>query len=1306
MRSRVERLRAELDDCQTRDRHRFKRELDRLAGSRESEVCEASWQRLSEAITRSRTQVAARSQRIPELIYPDLPVSDRRQEVIAALAAHQVVVVCGETGSGKTTQLPKICLEAGRGRHGLIGHTQPRRLAARTVASRIAEEMGSVSGEMVGYKIRFKDRTAPEGLIKLMTDGILLAEMQQDRFLQDYDTLIIDEAHERSLNIDFLLGYLKWLLPRRRDLKVVITSATIDPTRFSEHFGGAPIIEVSGRTFPVEVRYRPLELPEADETDRLELQAILDAVEELWRDLPGDILVFLSGEREIREATDFLQKHLPKTVEVLPLYARLSEQEQQKIFHPSNIRRIVLATNVAETSLTVPGIRSVIDSGLARISRYSHRSKLQRLPIERISQASANQRSGRCGRLGPGVAIRLYAEEDFLGREPFTDPEILRTNLAQVILQMRALKLGDIQNFPFIEPPDERLIRDGLRTLQELNALDSEARLTPIGQTLARLPMDPRLGRMLLAAREERCVREVAVIVAALSVPDPRERPPEKAQQADQQHGLFRDERSDFLFYLRLWEAYQAERSETTKAGLRSYCRRHYLSPLRMREWQDTHRQILEILERDLGWIVPAEPADSPEIHKALLAGLLGHVALRTDQGDYLGGRGNKLSIHPGSFLFKQRPKWIVSAEQVETTKVYARTVAAIQPEWIEQVGAHLVKRQYYDPTWERKVARGVIHERTVLFGLTVQSGRRVPYEQISPQEARILFIRHALVAMDYDTQAEFFLRNQTLLEEADYLQQKGRRIDLVEDEAWLEAFYDQKIPAEVVNGVSFERWRKLVESKDPQWLWLTAEMILRQADSVPSEMRFPDHAELGALRLALSYRFEPGHPEDGVSVRVPLQLLNGLESAPFRWLVPGLLPERIAALVKSLPKTLRIHFVPVPEVVERVLPMLDPGSGDLYEALSRALKKVGGIQVPVGAFREEVVPDHLKMNFLVLDAAQQVIDAGRDLTVLKHRHAIDAKQSFISLAQDIRLSSGLREWPLEKIPVILDESRAGQRMFGFPALVDETESVGIRLFETPQEAELHHEMGAARLCALTLGKELKSLQKVLRVSADMALRYERLASHPSVHAGLGRGRVLATDMSLRLLAATFLEGQPSLRDRLIWETRLGEKRADLYPTAERFGDVAVQLFATLKEIQPLLDGRLDAAVREDAKTQLQFLVYAGFWVRTPWSALREFPRYLSALECRLKKAAQDPQRDARLRSEIIPFQQAFWAEIDKARGSKIPEREAFRWSLEEFRVSLFAQHLKTAYPISAKRLAEALKAFHAGKPLEATATR
>ena len=1224
---------------------------------------------------------------------PELPVSLCREQIREAIMAHQVVIVCGETGSGKTTQLPKICLEAGRGVKGSIGHTQPRRIAARTVASRIASELRQPLGEAVGYKVRFQDRTKPGTLIKLMTDGILLAETQHDRLLRRYDTLIIDEAHERSLNIDFLLGYMSWMLPQRPDFRLVITSATIDPERFSRHFGNAPIINVSGRSYPVELRYRPVPLPddeEGDETEGLEQAAIIAAVNELWRDQSGDILIFLSGEREIRETAESLREHQPAHCEILPLYSRLAQEEQERVFRTSGRRRIVLATNVAETSLTVPGIRAVIDTGHARISRYSHRSRLQRLPIEKISRASANQRSGRCGRVGPGIAIRLYGEDDFMVRPEYTDPEIQRTNLAAVILQMHALRLGNIERFPFVEPPDGRYIRDGQRTLQELGALRSDNTLTELGRKLAALPVDPRLARILLAGAGEQCLTEVAIIVAALGVPDPRDRPVDKQTQADQKHAPWKHEHSDFLSLMKLWLEYQTQRAQLSKAKLRNWCKENFVSHLRMSEWHDIHSQIQSVLQGELKLVPNDKDADYGAIHRALLAGLLSQVCQKKEHGEYLGARGTKLAIHPGSGQYKARPQWIVSAEQVETSKVYARMVARIEPEWIEQVGAHLIRQQHYEPHWERRAARVAVYERTTLFGLTVQAGRKIPYERIALREAREMFIRHALVQMDYDSKAPFFLHNLKLLEDTEYLQQKGRRVDLLVDEAQLQAFFDERIPADVASGAAFERWRKQAEVKEPKLLWLATQDITAKPDADVDAGNFPDHAQAGPLRMALQYRFQPGNEDDGVTAIVPLHTLNQLQTDSFGWLVPGLLAEKVTAMVRSLPKSLRVHFVPVPEHAERALQLLQPGKGSLEVQLAAALQRTGGVVVPADAFREELLPAHLRTNYAVVDEAGKVIDRSRDLRALQQRHGQSAGQTFRQLAQQAPLQTGCKSWTFDTLPDTFDGQHDGQRLFGFLSVVDEGATVGLRVFATAPEAAAAQVRGLTRLIRLVIARDLKPLRKDLAVTVQSELAYRKLAAHPQFDADLTVGRDLRDDLMDRVVAAVFLEGKPDIRDAAALEQRISQCKGGIGLPAQEISRSVHQALETLVAVQGRLRECKQPAVMTDVTSQLSHLVPAGFLLTTPWSRLREFPRYLKAVLYRLEKAPQDPARDQKLLAEVTPLEQRYWQAVKAEKGQRPPAHDAFRWLLEEQRVSLFAQQLRTPVTISAKRLAEA----------------
>ncbi|HUQ11418.1 MAG TPA: ATP-dependent RNA helicase HrpA [Steroidobacteraceae bacterium] len=1281
-----------LDTVLRRDQFRLRRERDRVRNDklRGNDVAKAE-SALAERFAASAAARAARAASVPALAYPEeLPVSANRDEIRRAIEQHAVVIVCGETGSGKTTQLPKICLEAGRGVAGMIGHTQPRRIAARAVASRIAEELKTPLGQLVGYKLRFQDHSRAENLVKLMTDGILLAETQGDRFLDDYDTIIVDEAHERSLNIDFLLGYLKWLQPRRPDLKIVITSATIDPERFSKHFGDAPIINVSGRSFPVELRYRPVQLDEDDdETAADEQAAILHAVDELWAEQPGDILVFLSGEREIRETAESLRKHHPHNCEVLPLYSRLSQEEQQRVFKPSGKRRVVLSTNVAETSLTVPGIRAVIDTGVARISRYSHRSRLQRLPIEKISQASANQRSGRCGRVGPGVAIRLYSEEDFQARPEFTEPEIQRTNLAAVILQMHALKLGEIEAFPFVEPPDGRYVRDGQRTLRELGALSPEAsadegKLTEIGRRLAKLPLDPRLGRILLAGAEEHCLDEVAIIASALSVPDPRDRPADKQTQADQKHAPFKDEQSDFLSLLKLWKAFTEQREQLSRAKLRGWCKENFLSYLRLTEWHDVHGQVMEVVKGELALKLNTKPAEYPAIHRALLVGLLSQVAQRKEQGEYLGANGIKLAIHPGSGQFKARPPWIVSAEQVQTTKVYARTVARIDPHWVEAVGDHLIKRQHYDPHWERRAARAAIYERTTLFGLTLTTGRRVPYELVDPKAARELFIRHALVLMEYDSRAPFLEHNMKLLQDLEYLQQKGRRVDLLGDEQQLYDFFDVKIPQGISTGPAFEQWRRKAEAKEPRILWLQ-EKDVSPADAELDGGRFPDHLSAGPLVVQLRYRFEPGNEDDGVSALVPLHVLNQIREEPFEWLVPGLLEEKVEALIRSLPKNLRVHFVPVPESVAKALPLLDRGRGSLHAQLADALLRTAGVQVPRDAFREDQLPPHLRFNFLLIDDASKVIARSRSLAALRERHAGASQKEY---AKQSQLVTGERTWVFGEIP---ERQDAGERQqVGYPALVDEGESVGLRAFATPAEARASHRRGTARLIRLVMARDLKPMKRDLAVNVQGEMVYKNLAPHPLLNPELKIGRDLREDLLDRLVMTVFLDSREPLRSSPAFEARITTQRGGIGLPAQEISKTAQDALTRLGRIQAALSKPQAAPAVADIRAQLAWLMPAGFLLTTPWVHLAELPRYLQAIEQRLEKLPLDPKRDAKLAAEIAPLEARYRERVKAERGLRPPGDDEFRWLLEEFRVSLFAQALGTRTRVSARRLEDA----------------
>ena len=1285
----IKHLSQQLPFCLNSDRHVLKRQLDSVRSeSKKGKSVEAALSALASRIEKSVSLRNKRLASIPPLNFPDLPVTGKKDDIAELIKANQVLILCGETGSGKTTQLPKICLSIGRGAAGFIGHTQPRRIAARTVADRIAEELGEPMGKSVGYKIRFNDKTHAESLVKLMTDGILLAESQNDPYLNQYDTIIIDEAHERSLNIDFLLGYMKWLLPKRPDLKLIITSATIDPERFSQHFNNAPIIEVSGRTYPVEMRYRPIEreTEEDDETGDELQHAILDAVDELYRDLRGDILIFLSGEREIRETTDSLKKHHPNQYEILPLYSKLSVSEQERVFNPKGGKiRIVLATNVAETSLTVPGIRAVIDTGHARISRYSHRSKIQRLPIERISQSSANQRAGRCGRVAEGICIRLYSREDYEARPEFTEPEIMRTNLSAVILQMTALKLGDIEDFPFLEPPEDKMIRDGKTMLHEVNALDKAGKLTETGKKLAQFPTDPKLARMLLAAYDEGCLTEVAIIVSALSVQDPREKPADKMQQADAKHVAFRHPESDFLTLLTIWNTFEVQKKHLSNSKLRKYCSDNFLSYLRMREWFDIHSQIMQVMKGDLKMPLNTTEAAYENIHRALLTGLLSNIGFRHEQYEYIGARGLKFFIFPGSGQYKAKPKWIMAAEQVETSKVYARTVAKIEPEWIEAVATHLVKHNYFDPHWEKKGARCMVSQRTLLYGLTLQTGRKIPYDHVDAKTAREMFIQSALVDHDYHSNAPFYVANQKLLEEVGMIQHKGRRVDLVEDEQWLYSFYDHKLPPEVFSGVTLDTWRKKVEREHPKLLFLKKEDLTReQHEHHVNEWDYPDSKKIGTLTIALQYRFEPGHNEDGVTAIIPVHQLNQFSQAAFDWLVPGMLEEKCIALIKSLPKTLRKHFVPVPETVKQCLEIEPDFKGSLQEWLGNRLRKLTGEAIPLNAWAMDNVSEHLKMNFRVIDEDGKLLDYGRNLKQLQAKHATQAVDSFEQIAADELNYTGCIQWAFEDLPETYSFIQGGQQFMGYPALVDEGDAVGVRIFDTESKASQHHTAGLMRLFALQLRKECTYISKNMSQSAAIELSYNRLPKHPIIIETL-QGSSYKDDMLKLILYSVFVDGK-TIRTQAEFEQSLRDNKANLVSVANEADKIALEIMTLYTAIKTALQ-RLNAndPLVKDINEQLDVLIYAGFIRNTPYTQLKVIPRYLKAAQYRLDKHDNNAQKV----QEVNRYAVRYWKDIEKKakKDTIIPEHDSFRWALEEFRVSLFAQQLKTAYPVSAKRM-------------------
>ena len=1267
------------------DKHRYKRQLDRIRSEyNKGNIPEAKLTALSGKIEQSISKRNKRKISIPVINYPDLPVTEKTQEIAKLIQQNQVLILCGETGSGKTTQIPKICLSVGLGVSGFIGHTQPRRIAARTVADRIAEELGQKTGQSVGYKVRFHDKTHDRSLIKIMTDGILLAETQNDPYLSQYDTIIIDEAHERSLNIDFLLGYMRWLLPKRADLKLIITSATIDPERFSRHFNDAPIINVSGRTYPVEMRYRPIDLIEEDDETSADLQqGIIDAVDELHRDLPGDILIFLNGEREIRETTESLRKHHLTKCDILPLYSKLSVSEQERVFKPKGKLRIVLATNVAETSLTVPGIRSVIDTGHARISRYSHRSKIQRLPIEKISQASANQRAGRCGRVAEGICIRLYSEQDYQSRPEFTEPEILRTNLSSVILQMTSLKLGDIEDFPFLEPPEDKMIRDGKNSLHEVNALDKAGKITNMGRQLAKIPTDPKLARMLLAADKLNCLSEVAIIVSALSIQDPREKPADKMQQADSKHAEFKVDDSDFLTLLNIWNVFEIQKKNLSNSKLRKYCKTHFLSYIRMREWFDIHAQIMQVIKGELKLKANTSDASYEAIHSALLPGLLSNIGFRHEQYEYVGTRNLKFFIFPGSGQYKARPKWIMAAEQVETSKVYARTVAKIEPAWVEQCAQHLVKSSYYEPHWEKKAGRSAVYERVLLYGLTVQPKRKIPYERIDPKAAREIFIRCGLVAQDFHSNAPFFKANRKLLEEVGTIQDKGRRVDLIEDEEWLYRFYDNKLPAEVVNGITLNKWRKTIEKESPEFLFLTKEDLTRQDDEHISAWDYPDHKIVGDLSIELQYRFEPGHDEDGVTAIIPVHQLNQISSQPFEWLVPGLFEEKLIALIKSLPKQIRKHFVPVPQTAKACLEIEPEFKGSLYEWIGTRIRKLTGEAIPLTEWNPEVLADHLKMNFRVVDEKGQSLDYGRNLKTLQNKYTEEAGDSFDQIAADELNFTACIQWVFDDLPETYAFSQKGQSFVGFPAIIDEGDAVGVRVFDTQEKAQHAHNAGLIRLFELQCRKECKYVIKNLPKSPTTELNYNRLAKHPLLKNRAGG--VYKEDILFAILMAVFLE-EHTIRTQLVFEETLQNNKNRMVSVANEIGNIIVEIMDRVSLIKKqITQVGIKKELAEDVNQQLDLLIYAGFIRFIPFNQFKSILRYLKAIEYRLDRQKEDLQQTQLLNR----YWKRYWSEVEKKNKKQlvIPEADKFRWDLEEFRVSLFAQQLKTAYPISAKRL-------------------
>ena len=1232
----------------------------------------------------------ARLANLPQPTYPDdLPVVARREDIARAITDNQVVIICGETGSGKTTQLPKICLELKRGVEGLIGHTQPRRIAARTVATRIAQELKSPLGQAVGYKVRFSDKVSPNTYIKLMTDGILLAETQGDPLLKRYDTIIIDEAHERSLNIDFLLGYLKRLLPRRPDLKVIVTSATIDAERFSTHFNGAPVIEVSGRMFPVEVHYRPLKTKDKtkdkatpQEAEDIEA-AILDAVDDLARDRTGgDILVFLPGEREIRETAEALRKHHPAGTEILPLFARLSHEDQDRVFKPHGGRRIVLATNVAETSLTVPGIRYVIDAGLARVNRYSYRNKVELLQTEKISRASANQRAGRCGRVAAGVCIRLYDAEDFAARDEFTDPEILRTSLAAVILRMKALKIGDVEDFPFLEPPPPRMIADGYQLLAELGAVDDDNQLTKIGWQLAKFPIDPRISRMILAAKQENCLAEMLIIASALSVQDPRDRPLDRAEAADRAHQSFQDERSDFMAFLKIWKFFDdAIKHKKSNRKLIDECQAHFLSHRRLRELRDIHGQLAAVTG-EMGLRDNEIPASYEQIHRALLAGLLGNLGFKNDEGEYLGARGIKFTIFPGSVLRKAQPKWVMAGELVETQRLYARCVAKIDPDWIERIAGNMVKRHYFDPHWEKDRAMVTAYERVTLYGLTIVPKRSVHYGPIKPAEAREIFIRRALVEGDYQTSAKFFSQNQMVIKEVQALENKARKRDVMVDEHSLFAFFDERVPVDIYNGAGFEAWRAEAEKQNPQLLCLTREYLMRHSAMDITEEQFPETLRVGEMSYKLRYRFEPGHALDGVTVTVPLHLLNTLEETPFDWLAPGMIRDKVAAYLKALPKNLRRNLFPLPEQVTAFLSASDTRK-PFTTALADFVRQRAGQPVAAAVWDGAEIPAHLKMNFRVIDDAGRELASGRDLAALQVQLGQAAQLTFSTAGKTETgiERDNIKVWDCGDLPEQIAFTRAGRKLTGYPALVDERDSVAIRLFDVKQAADAAMRLGVTRLMRLALKEQMKQLEKNLRGFDQASMQLRSVEGVDD----------LREDVIAAITSRAFIGDDALPRSQKDYETQLKRARTRLPAVSEGACRLLAEIGAQYHQVSLALgtaNGMLSRPAN-DIKAQLSRLIYKGFFAATPWEQLTHLPRYLQAMHRRLEKYPRDPARDGKHAASIADWCKRYEKLLEKQQktGTVDARLHEFRWQLEELRVSLFAQELKTPYPISYKRL-------------------
>ncbi|TCS42046.1 ATP-dependent RNA helicase HrpA [Reinekea marinisedimentorum] len=1278
---------SSLDKCLIKDRHFLATRCRRIASLKKANKPSGQLEGVVDhAFKKSVEAYANRKARMPEVkLAADLPVSEHADKIREAISGNQVVIVAGETGSGKTTQLPKICLQLGLGSAGMIGHTQPRRLAARSVAGRIAEELNTNLGELVGYQVRFTDQSSTETAIKLMTDGILLAEIQSDPYLNNYDTLIIDEAHERSLNIDFLLGYLKQLLPKRPDLKLIITSATIDVERFSQHFDNAPVIEVSGRSYPVDVLYRPMSTDEDDYAADLP-GAILNAVEEIEQlersghthGRGGDILVFLPGEREIREAYTFLRRSELRATEILPLYARLSASEQQRIFSGHSGRRIILSTNVAETSLTVPGIHYVIDSGLVRISRYSYRSKIQRLPIEPISQASANQRSGRCGRIAPGLAIRLYDEEEFISRPEFTDPEILRTNLASVILQMLHMRLGQLADFPFVEPPDHRMIRDGYTLLNELGAVNDKGNLTTEGKELARLPVDPRIGRMVIAANKQGALREVLIIASALSVPDPRERPQDKQQAATEKHAQDKDKESDFLAFYNLWQRYEEQRQVLSQNQLRKYCKTQFLNYLRMREWRDIHRQ-LTLMCQQLNYKQNSQEADYVAIHKSLMSGLLSHVATHKEDRVYSAARGKSCVIHPSSVHRRRGPKWFVCGEMVETTEVFARCVAKIEPAWLEPLAMHLVKRNYSEPHYEKKRGQVTASETLLLYGLPIVVNRTVNYGRIDEKLSREIFIRTALVEGELVTKAEFFKHNKKLTEDVLELEDKARRKDILVDEETLFQFYDSKLPENIVNSRGFHAWLK----KQPKdFLNYKPELLIASNATAVSENDFPDTFEINGMVLPLSYHFEPGHKADGVTMKVPAGAVSQIPAGRMQWLVPGLLREKVTAMLKGLPKAYRKNFVPVPNYVDALMAALVPDETPLHLGMAEKLFRMTGVRVPEDEWPVDTVADHLRMRYEVVDERGKVVTAGRDLEkILQPANETAQKQATEITAKKKEIPTATR-WQFSDLPPVEHRIQAGIKVVMYPALVDKINAVSRESFTSQDWSDEQHRQALWRLASFYWHENIQYLSKRLPQFKESALLF----------APYGKADNLRQDMLFASVQAALplnADMPRTEQDFLRW---LEKGRADFVSVAEQLAKEVHDVLLLHHKVRKQIKGKVSFAtafIFADIAAQLDNLIYPGFIAKTPAYWRSELPRYLSAIDKRLNRTSGIPSSETMVVDELKELWQRYLKHNEQLSSSQRISEDLteFRWMIEEYRVSLFAQSLKTRFPVSKKRL-------------------